>query len=243
MEDAGIDNSGLLKRLVRLQEVNLEIGRLHAGVDGVPQQLAELEAQLASDRHGVDSARESIDDAVKSRRGLERDVEGLRTKLSKYRDQLMQVKTNTEYQAMLHEISFVESQVREKEDLILECMVEADELENSLAEAEKDYEQKQKQAEQQKKEVEAFIDQSREKLSELEEELKAIESQLPKEHLNRYRRIALARGGVAVAPVSNQSCDACHVRIRPQVLAEIRAGRDIILCENCSRILYYSASA
>lgn len=243
MEDAGIDNSELLKRLVRLQEVNLEIGRLHAEVDGVPQRLAELETQLASDRYGVDSARESIDDAAKSRRGLERDVEGLRTKLSKYRDQLMQVKTNTEYQAMLHEIGFVESQVREKEDLILECMVETEELEDSLAAAENDFEQKQKQMEQEKKEVEAFIDQSREKLAELEEELGTLESQLPREYVDRYRRIALARGGVAVAPVTNQSCDACHVRLRPQVLAEIRTGRDIIVCENCSRILYYSASA
>jgi predicted nucleic acid-binding Zn-ribbon protein len=243
MEDAGIDNSELLKRLVRLQEVNLEIGRLHAQVDGVPQRLAELEAQLESDRHGVDSARESIDDTVKSRRSLEREVEDLRTKLSKYRDQLMQVKTNTEYQAMLHEIGFVESQVREKEDLILECMVEADELENGLAAARKDFARKQEQMELQKKEVEAFVDHARGQLAELEEELKVIESELPRDFLDRYQRIALARGGVAVAPVTNQSCDACHVRIRPQVLAEIRTGRDIIVCENCSRILYYSASA
>ena len=243
MEDAGIDNSALLKKLVRLQEVHLAIGHLHAEVDGAPQRLAELEVQLQSNRHGVESARESIDDVTKNRRGFERDVEALRVKLSKYRDQLMQVKTNTEYQAMLHEIGFVEGQIREKEDLILECMVEVDDLEESLAAAKKDFEQKRQEMESQKKEIEAFIDQSRGKLSELGDELKAIESQLPREYLDRYHRIASARGGVAVVPVTNQSCEACHVRIRPQVLAEIRAGREIILCENCSRILYYSTSA
>ena len=78
-------------------------------------------------------------------------------------------------------------------------------------------------------------------MSGLEEELRGLESQLPRDYLDRYHRIAGARGGVAVAAVSNQSCEACHVRIRPQVLAEIRTGREIIICENCSRILYYSA--
>ncbi len=226
-----------------MQEVNLAIGHLHAEVDGVPQRLMDLETRLQSDERSVDSAQESIEEVAKRRRELERDVEGLRARLSKYRDQLMQVKTNTEYQAMLHEIGFVESQIRGKEDEILECMVEADDLEESLEGARRDFKQKQEEMASQKKEIEAFIDESRERLSGLEEELRAIESELPREFLERYQRIALARGGVAVAPVVDHSCEACHVRIRPQVLADIRAGREIILCENCSRILYYSASA
>ena len=243
MEDAVITNNELLKRLIRLQEVNLEIGHLHADVDGVPQRLAELDALLQTNLDGVEAARGSIDEAATKRRGLEGDVEGLRAKLAKYRDQLMQVKTNTEYQAMLHEIGFVETQIREKEDLILECMVEAEDLNERLAEAQRDFEKKQQQMQLQKKEIEGLVDQSRERLAELEGELKEIEAQLPRPFLDRYQRIALARGGVAVVPVSGQSCEACHVRIRPQVLAEIRTGRDIIVCENCSRILYYSASA
>ncbi len=241
MEEAGIDNSALLKKLVRLQEVNLAIGHLHAEVDGAPQRLADLEVQLQTDRQDVESVRESIEQAAKDRRGFEGDVEALRTKLSKYRDQLMQVKTNTEYQAMLHEIGFVESQIREKEDRILECMVEADDLQEGLKAAQRDYERRQEEIASQKGEIQAFIDEAQIELSGLEEELRGLESQLPRDYLDRYHRIAGARGGVAVAAVSNQSCEACHVRIRPQVLAEIRTGREIIICENCSRILYYSA--
>jgi predicted nucleic acid-binding Zn-ribbon protein len=33
------------------------------------------------------------------------------------------------------------------------------------------------------------------------------------------------------------------MRLRPQVMAEIRRGEEIITCDNCARILYYVAEA
>jgi len=77
-------------------------------------------------------------------------------------------------------------------------------------------------------------------LEKVEEERARIESIIPLEFLARYQRIAAVRDGLAVAKVVNHSCEACHVRLRPQLLAELRTNRQIILCENCNRILYYS---
>ena len=45
-------------------------------------------------------------------------------KFSRLKDQLMAVKTNKEYTAMLHEIQIVEEQIRGEEDKILEIMEE-----------------------------------------------------------------------------------------------------------------------
>jgi len=47
---------------------------------------------------------------------------------------------------------------------------------------------------------------------------------------------------VAVAEARNRSCTACFMSLRPQVMAEIRRGEDIITCDNCGRILYYVPS-
>jgi hypothetical protein len=55
-----------------------------------------------------------------------------------------------------------------------------------------------------------------------------------------YNRIsARIRDGVAVAEARNSSCAACFMTIRPHVMAQIRRGDEIIVCDNCSRILYY----
>ena len=54
-----------------------------------------------------------------------------------------------------------------------------------------------------------------------------------------YARIkARIRDGVAVAEAINRSCSACFMALRPQMMAEIRRGEDIITCDNCGRILY-----
>jgi predicted nucleic acid-binding Zn-ribbon protein len=64
---------------------------------------------------------------------------------------------------------------------------------------------------------------------------------LPKAMSTMYSRIsARIRDGVAVAEARNRSCTACFMSLRPQVMAEIRRGEDIITCDNCGRILYYA---
>ena len=56
---------------------------------------------------------------------------------------------------------------------------------------------------------------------------------------NLYARIkARIRDGVAVAEARNRSCSACFMALRPQMMAEIRRGEDVITCDNCGRILY-----
>ena len=55
-------------------------------------------------------------------------MQDLETKRSKYKGQLMEVKTNKEYTAMLHEIEAVEREIRAREDQILAEMEQAEAL-------------------------------------------------------------------------------------------------------------------
>jgi predicted nucleic acid-binding Zn-ribbon protein len=65
-------------------------------------------------------------------------------------------------------------------------------------------------------------------------------STLPKQMSALYNRIsARIRDGIAVAEARNGSCTACFMALRPQVMAEVRRGDEVIICDNCNRILYY----
>jgi predicted nucleic acid-binding Zn-ribbon protein len=231
-----------LRKLIRLQELEDKISKLRYTVSEAPKQIERLDSELDKARQRMSEAEEAIETAGQNRRTLESEVEDLRGKLRHYKEQLMEVKTNTEYQAMLHEISFVESRISEKEDLILEEMLEADELDSNLETAKQAFLDRKKEIEAERQALQASCNQSETELKALEDERKDVETKIPTQHMERYKRIAAVRGGVALAVVENHSCAACHVRLRPQLLAEVRMNREIILCENCNRILYHSAS-
>jgi len=235
-----IETTYALQNLIRLQELQMRQSELRGQVERTPKEIACLDEELAEKRRMVEDAEAAITHSSKERRTTEAEVEDLRRKLSHYREQLMDVKTNTAYQAMLHEIEFVESGISEKEDFILEQMLESDELDQKLVEAKKAFQEEESVTLAKKKELEALAAESDSGLQEVEAERARIQTEIPGEFLARYQRIAAVRDGIAVTKVANHSCEACHVRLRPQLLAELRANRQIILCENCNRILYYS---
>ena len=63
---------------------------------------------------------------------------------------------------------------------------------------------------------------------------------LPKPMSALYNRISLRiRDGIAMAEARNGACAACRMALRPQVMAQVRRGDEVIICDNCNRILYY----
>ena len=74
-----------------------------------------------------------------------------------------------------------------------------------------------------------------------------LRASVDKRLLGVFDRIAKMRHGVAVARVAmvaNQTaaCSSCNVRLRPQLLSDLRLLRDIQQCESCKRILYWDGS-
>src|SRR2546430_7924658 len=71
-----------------------------------------------------------------NRRKYETAIKDVQQKISKYRDQSLEVRTNEQYRALMHEIQFAEQDIRANEDKILELMVAAEAREKSVKAAE-----------------------------------------------------------------------------------------------------------
>ncbi len=117
-----------LEKLVRLHRVESELAQLESALADIPRQRQELEARIASERARLDAAKTALDTSVKARKQHESSVQEFETKRSKYKGQLMEVKTNKEYTAALHEIEGVEREIRAREDQVLEEMEKAETL-------------------------------------------------------------------------------------------------------------------
>jgi hypothetical protein len=72
----------------------------------------------------------------------------------------------------------------------------------------------------------------------LQAEKGMMEERIAFDLLMRYRQIAEYRRGLALAEARDELCTACHVRIRPQVYADLHRTETIVYCDSCNRILF-----
>ena len=228
-----------LQRLIQLQQLDARIVELQQRVLSIPDEIESQAESLQASQDAVEELRERADREARTQRQLEGEVELMQQKLSRYQEQLMEVKTNREYRAMQHEIAGVRAQISSKEDEILEIMLAMDELEDRTRETRRLAEERASEVSSRKKELETFAAHSETNMAGFEQERNQLEQDLPESLLEQYRRIASVNNGQALAPVSDESCQACNVKLRPQLFTEVKSGLKILTCETCNRILYY----
>jgi predicted nucleic acid-binding Zn-ribbon protein len=227
-----------LRNLIALQDIELKIAGFQKQISSTPAKIESIREELQNLRQSHTQRLAHNQELTRQRRTLEGAVDMMRTKLAKLKDQLMSVKTNKEYTAMLHEIQLAEDQIRGEEDKILEIMEELEGLEHDLKGAEKELGARTCALEAEIRECEAAVPALEKEAERLQAEKVAMESRVEAELLARYRRIAEARKGVALAEAKDELCTACHVRIRPQVYADLLRTENIQSCDSCSRILF-----
>jgi predicted nucleic acid-binding Zn-ribbon protein len=139
---------------------------------------------------------------------------------------------------MLHEIQAAEDAIRTEEDKILEVMEQMEILEKELKGAEQEMLKRSAELQETIRKSTESVPLLESELARLREQKVVMESQVGGELLSRYRRIAEARKGVALAEAKDELCSACHVRIRPQMYADLLRTENIQACDSCSRILF-----
>jgi len=227
-----------LRNLIALQDLELKIASLQKQASDIPSIIQNLENELQRIKLEYEERVAHAKELSNLRRTLEGDVELLRSKLSRLRDQLMAVKTNKEYTAMLHEIQTAEDHIRSEEDKILDAMEETEGKEKDLKVAEQEVRRRSAELQESIRKTNDSLPLMEAELDKLNEEKALMESQIGAELLSRYRRIAEARKGVGLAEAKDELCSVCHVRIRPQIYAEVLRTENIHYCDSCSRILF-----
>src|SRR3989304_2416577 len=93
-----------IENLVRLQKVDDEIRALETRLRAIPKEIEALEKEIATERKNLDDAAKALAEAQKAHRANESALAATEEKVKKYRDQLMNVKTNDEYRLMQKQI-------------------------------------------------------------------------------------------------------------------------------------------
>jgi predicted nucleic acid-binding Zn-ribbon protein len=167
----------------------------------------------------------------------------VQTRLSKYKDQLMEVKTNKEYHAMQTEITAAEAVVRREEDRLLERMEEGETLAAELKAAESALKSGQADLVRSRQQIDADRTATDQELQQATADPAQIAAGVSPGALALFERVSKHRKGLAMSEAREGLCTQCHVRLRPQVYNELRRNESVMQCESCSRILYFLAPA
>jgi predicted nucleic acid-binding Zn-ribbon protein len=228
-----------IENLLRLQEADKEIRRLQDEIAELPKRVAAIEHKLADTKTQLEKAQAAVKADEASRRKFDTTITDLRGKISKYRDQSLEVKTNEQYKALLHEIQFAEKEIAATEDKILELMVNADARDKEVKAAQAELKAEAAEIEKEKIEARDRTAVDEKQLAEWRGKRDQMRLGVNEDLLRHYERVAKFRGS-GISEVRDHKCMACQVMLRPQTYNEVRTGQQTLVCDSCQRVLYFN---
>jgi predicted nucleic acid-binding Zn-ribbon protein len=228
-----------LQKLIALQNLDTTIRKLEKDQQATPERRAEIEREFDQRAFEIRALENRRDEAKHTRARLENEVMEQKGRVERAERNLMSSKKPDEYTAAIREADAARKLISGLETQILEQMEQLEQSEAALTERASEIASMNSDRE---AKLKAFDEESGtigERLAAARKEREEVFASLPKAISAQYSRIgARIRDGVAVAEARNRSCSACFMSLRPQMMAEIRRGDDIITCDNCGRILY-----
>jgi len=231
-------NESLVK-LFHLQSVDKEIMEKEKMIGEIPGKIRELEGKINERKETLAEIEQRLTENHNKEMAADKKLQETKMVIGRHKQQLLVVKTNKEYAALMKEISTEEENIGHLEEEMIALLDEAEGIEEEKEEEEKiiarteEYSEKNKKALQERKDK--FEQDIKEKKLEREKDTAALDSQL----LKRYDRIRKSRDGIAVVRIQGENCGGCFSLIPPQIINEVKRGDKILTCESCGRMLIY----
>lgn len=227
-----------IETLKKAQDLDRDIYRAQEQCKEIPLLKDRLKQGLELEKNRLKELEGELKKVQLKQKEKEGELGQKEANIKKLEGQLSLVKTNKEYTAMQQEISSLKADNSLIEEEIIKML---DQVEAADEEVKKEKDRL-KQVEKHFQEQEVELSQKEKAFQQSYEDLKKkrdeIVQQVPPEIKSLYDTIVQKKQGIALVKVRGEICGACQLQLRPQLLNEIRLAQSVILCENCSRILY-----
>ena len=232
-----------LERLIRLQRLETAVSDAREAIEALPIQRGALDARLEARQTELDEGQRRLAEHRAERQEAENELAQTQTRLSRFKEQLMAVKTNKEYHAVLAEIAAAEAVVERLEDRLLERMLDADVLAAGVDDAKRAVAAEQTAGTEERAALEQRQQLLEREIDQHAKDRATLASDVAAGTIALFDTLARGRKGLAVSEARDGRCTTCQVRLRPQLFNDVRLNKTLIQCESCQRILYFRLEA
>lgn len=227
-----------VRQLLALQECDQKIRGFEKDLKDMPRLQEHARSRLSDDEAALNKARGAVQDIEVKIKGIELDVGTRRNTIARLKDQQFATRKNEEFQALGHEVTRYENEVRKLEDQELDLMGNLEEARPPVAAAQAKLAETKKHVDE---ELAAIADRGKAvetRLAELKAQRAQLASEVDATTLSLYDRLMKTKAGTAIAALIDGVCQGCHVRVVIGTVQKLKANEGITQCEQCGRVLY-----
>lgn len=229
----------VVRQLIALQECDQKIRAFEKDLKDMPRLQQHARERLSDDEAALAKARGAVQDIEVKIKNIELDVGTRRTSIARLKDQQFATRKNEEFQALGHEITRYESDVTKLEDQELEFMDQLEKAKPPVVAANAKLTDTKKLVEEELKELGEREQALKTRLAELKTQRVQTASEIEPDALGLYDRLMKTKGGTAVSPLRDGTCQGCYVRVVIGTVQKLKANEAVTQCEQCGRVLYF----
>jgi len=228
-----------LELLLKLQSIDFDRGELERSKEYLPDMMENLKREIKEAKEMLENSTAELKENNVKQKNLELEISTREAELQKFQQQMMSIKTNKEYDALVAEIDASKEKISSLETELLETIDNINQLDKDV----KEFQEKQTKVEEnndrQLKILQEKIDSIGDKMSQMEKERNDVTASVPRQTLSIYERVRRGKGGHAVVVVKKRACGACYKALTPKMVQEIKKGDRIHTCESCGTMLFW----
>jgi|JI61114C2RNA_FD_contig_81_1492631_length_1293_multi_3_in_0_out_0_2 predicted nucleic acid-binding Zn-ribbon protein len=227
-----------LKALFSVQALDSKLDKLRAVRGELPMEVSDLEDELAGLQTRITNISNEIVEINDKIKGNTERIKDSQALIKKYTEQLNNVKNNREFDALNKEIELQGLEILAAEKRINDLNRQVEEKNAMTVDVSSSLEGRVLDLEHKKAELTEIVAETEKEESHLLAERIEVEKHVEEKLLKAYDRIRInVKNGIAVAPILRSSCGGCFAKMPPQLEADIKSYKKIVICEHCGRVL------
>ena len=226
-----------LLSLYHLQCIYSEIDRIRIERGELPNEVRNLEDDIEGKKTRISKFQEEIKEMNEKISTETNKIQEAKALISRYEEQQNNVRNNREYESLAKEIEYQGVEIQNSEKKISKVQANVEIKTEEIKVLETELKEKGEILSQKKSELDGLIAEHEEKEAELMQKAEAFKEKIEPRLLTAFERIRKnARNGLAIVQISRDACGGCFSTIPPQRQLDIRLHKKIIVCEACGRI-------
>ncbi|MBQ1609980.1 MAG: hypothetical protein II090_03540 [Elusimicrobia bacterium] len=227
-----------LELLYTLQEKDVKIFELKENLTKLPKIIDDKNKQIADLKTSFENKKAEYVRLNSLKKEKEALLATKEAAIAKHTSDLNTIKANDMYKNCLLEIEKAKADKSVVEDEILQLMEDIDKELVNLKKYEEETKAKESEINKEIAESKQTIEKAKENIETVQKERDEFAKTIDKNILSQYERIRESRNGQGIATIDGESCSGCNMVLRPQLIVQATKCKELVYCDNCSRILF-----